>query len=130
MNDAVAQARTQMGVTHATVAVYVRGTAVHRRSASMELGGLVCLGRAGHLRVLPFDAFRDPETERTKVRLVDIESEGYRVARDYMLRLEQADLEDPDTLAALSAVSGIPEPDVRERFSMAVRLQPQGSPPP
>ncbi len=97
---------------------------------SMELGGVVCLGRRGHLRVLPFDAFRDPDTGRTKVRLVDIESEGYRVARDYMLRLEQADLDDPETLAGLSAASGIPEQDVCERFGTAVRLQPQRSPPP
>ena len=95
---------------------------------SVRLGGVVCLGRAGHLRVLPFSAFRDADTGRTKVRLVDIESEGYRVARDYMLRLEMSDLEDPETLAELAAASGMPEADVTARFGNAVRLQPQRSP--
>ncbi len=95
---------------------------------SLRLGGVVCLGRAGHLRVLPFHAFRDPDTGRTKVRRVDIQSEGYRVARDYMLRLEESDLEDPETLAALAQASGIPEADFKARFGKAAHLQPQGSP--
>jgi 6-phosphofructokinase 1 len=95
---------------------------------SLELGGVVCLGRAGYLRVLPFHAFRDPDTGRTKVRRVDIQSEGYRVARDYMLRLEKSDLEDPATLAALAEASGIPQADLKARFWDAVSLQPQATP--
>ena len=37
---------------------------------------------------MPFEELLDPETGRTRVRLVDTEAEHYRVARDYMIRLE------------------------------------------
>ena len=73
-------------------------------------------------------AFRDPDTGRTKVRKVDIQSEGYRVARDYMLRLEKSDLEDPETLSVLADASGIPGTDFKARFWDAVSRQPQWSP--
>lgn len=57
-------------------------------------GGLVCLD-GGRLRVLPFGDLRDPATGRTRVRMVDPRSENYRAARDFMIRLERRDLEDP-----------------------------------
>ena len=47
----------------------------------LRYGGMVCL-ESGHLRVLPFEEFRDPVTGRTRVRLVDIQSEHYQVARE------------------------------------------------
>jgi len=43
----------------------------------VQLGGMVCLD-SGRIRVLPFDELRDPQTGRTKIRLVDIHSEHYR----------------------------------------------------
>ena len=64
-------------------------------------GGLVCL-EEGHLSILPFDELRDPTTGRTRIRLVDLESEHYHVARSYMIRLDQKDLEDEEMLAQLS----------------------------
>ena len=57
-------------------------------------GGLICL-QDGHLKVLPFDDMLDPATGKTRVRLVDTESEHYAVACEYMIRLEPEDLEDP-----------------------------------
>ena len=42
-----------------------------------------------------FDEIRDPETGKTKVRKVNIQSVHYRIARGFMMRLEKGDLEDP-----------------------------------
>lgn len=57
-------------------------------------GGLICL-QDGHLKVLPFDDLLDPATGRTRIRMVDTQSEHYAVACEYMIRLEPQDLEDP-----------------------------------
>jgi hypothetical protein len=40
---------------------------------------------------IPFDDLREPSTGKTKVRLVDTASEGFRVARAYMIRLDADD---------------------------------------
>ena len=50
--------------------------------------------QGGRLVPLSFHDIREPGTGRTRVRMVDIESEGYRVAREYMIRLGE-DFEDP-----------------------------------
>lgn len=44
---------------------------------------------------MTFDEIRDPETGKTKVRRVNVESVHYRIARGFMMRLEQDDLNDP-----------------------------------
>ena len=53
-------------------------------------GAMVSI-QGGRLVPIPFDDLREPETGKTKVRLVDINSEGFRVARAYMIRLEAED---------------------------------------
>ena len=45
----------------------------------------------GRLRPVSFVEMADPATGKTKVRLVDINSEAYEVGRKYMLRLEKED---------------------------------------
>ena len=72
-------------------------------------GGFVCL-EGEHLNVLPFDDLRDPETGRVRVRLIDVHSEHYHVARKYMLRLEPRDLADPDMLKKLAMAAQL-EPE-------------------
>ena len=49
----------------------------------------------------------DPKTLKTKIRMVDPASESFYIARRYMLRLNQADFEDPHELAKLAATAGI-----------------------
>ena len=44
---------------------------------------------------LRFEDIRDPETGKTYVRRVNIESVHYKIARGFMMRLEKADLDDP-----------------------------------
>jgi 6-phosphofructokinase 1 len=81
----------------------------------LRQGGFVCLDGT-NLRVLPFEDLKDPETGRTRVRLVDIDSEYYRVARDYMIRLTPQDLADPEMLRKLAAAAAMSPEDFRAEF--------------
>jgi 6-phosphofructokinase 1 len=96
-------------------------------SDSLKLGGIVTLSHSGHLSVRPFEEFRDPDTGRTAVRLVEIDSEDYRVARQYMLRLETRDLEDPEMLEKLAREARMEPGEFVERFAGAVNGYSNGS---
>ncbi|MQG77281.1 MAG: 6-phosphofructokinase [SAR202 cluster bacterium] len=85
----------------------------------LRYGGMVCLEN-GNLHVMPFEELTDQETGRTRIRHVDNCAEHYRVARQYMIRLEQRDLDDPATLAKL-AEAAVTTPDAfKASFASAV----------
>lgn len=65
------------------------GAGGHREMVSVQ---------GGELSPISFDDCIDPGTGRGYRRDVDIETQSYRVARDYMTRLTPADLEDPEFL--------------------------------
>ncbi len=88
----------------------------------LQLGGMVCLD-SGRIRVLPFDELRDPVTGRTRIRLVDIHSEHYRVAREYMIRLERSDLESPQMLAKLAEAAKMTPEQFKAKFAPVVGLE-------
>ena len=71
-----------------------------------EPGGMVTI-QEGHMVALPFGSFTDPETRRVRIRLVNVESSSYRVAREYMIRLDRQDVEDPDRLRPIAAAAGL-----------------------
>jgi 6-phosphofructokinase 1 len=79
-------------------------------------GGFVYLDGT-QLRVIPFEDLADPATGRTRVRLVDIDSVHYSVARDYMIRIEPEDLADPVKSARLAESAGMTEADFRAEYS-------------
>ena len=62
--------------------------------------------QAGQFVTIPFDRLLEPDTGRAKIRLVDIDSTRYRIARRYMLRLRRDDFEDPHELAKFAATAG------------------------
>jgi 6-phosphofructokinase 1 len=64
-------------------------------------GALVCLVD-GRLEYLDFPSLLDPKTGKTRVRSVDIYSPSYRVAREYMIRLEKEDFRDEEKLRQLA----------------------------
>jgi 6-phosphofructokinase 1 len=70
----------------------------------LQYGGLVPSGLGPAAR-LELDEIQDPVTGRTLPRLVDINSEYYEVAREYMIRLEPSDLQDHEKLAKLAAAA-------------------------
>jgi 6-phosphofructokinase 1 len=82
---------------------------------SDEIGAMVTI-QDGMLRPLPFDSFTDPETGRTRVRTVNIDSESYQVAREYMIRLEPEDLRHPDRLDPIARAAQMAPGDFAERY--------------
>jgi len=72
---------------------------------------LVCI-LEGHLNYLPFDDLLDPRTGRARVRLVDVTKPTYRIAREYMIRLEREDFEDEQKLASLAQAASTKQKQV------------------
>ncbi len=73
--------------------------------------------QGGRMVPMPFDQIREPETGKTRVRMVNVESEGYRVAREYMIRLEAKDFEDPSWVEKMAAAANMTTAEFRTRFS-------------
>jgi ATP-dependent phosphofructokinase / diphosphate-dependent phosphofructokinase len=80
--------------------------------------------QAGHFVPIPFARMIDPSTGRTKVRLVDIHSTRYAIARRYMIRLRRDDFEDPHELAKFAATAGMSLQDFRAEFAYLVDEEP------
>ncbi|MEE8558615.1 MAG: diphosphate--fructose-6-phosphate 1-phosphotransferase [Myxococcota bacterium] len=72
--------------------------------------------RDGCLVPIPFSDLVDPVTGRIRIRYVDVQSESYKVARKYMIRLDPDDLRDPDQAEALARAGGTSVEDLRARF--------------
>ena len=76
--------------------------------------------QAGNLVPMSFAEMVDPETNRTRIRQVDLASYTYRVARAYMIRLEKHDFESATMLAALASEAKMTPHDFRQRYESAV----------
>lgn len=87
-------------------------------------GALVCIIN-GEVQYLKFDDLLDPKTKKTSVRKVDIAKLSYKVAREYMIRLEREDLENPALLEKLARVASSKEKtlspeEFKKKFAHAV----------
>jgi len=76
--------------------------------------------QGGSFVPVPFRDLLDPATGRTKVRMVDIHSTRYAIARRYMLRLRRDDFEDPHELAKFAATAGVSLADFRREFEYLI----------
>lgn len=90
-----------------------------------HLTGALVYVSEGQLTYAPFETLMDPRTGRTQVRLVDVSKPTYRIAREYMIRLEREDFEDPELLAQLAAAASTPQKtmtpeEFAQRFSHVV----------
>jgi 6-phosphofructokinase 1 len=79
-------------------------------------------------RALPFHSILDGATGRMRVRMVDIDSDRYMIARRYMLRLRQDDFEDPSELAKFASVLGMTIEDFQSEFAYLVENEPMPRP--
>ncbi len=69
-------------------------------------GALIALS-GGNVQPIALGDLLDPRTGRIRTRRVDTTTEAYRVARDYMVRLEPPDFTDGAKLAALAAQTNL-----------------------
>ncbi len=58
----------------------------------------------------------DPETGRTRIRLVDTSTESHETVSALQVRIEKADLEG-ELLAAIAQATGLEAERVRERYA-------------
>ncbi len=92
------------------------GNAAIRFLLSGGSGAMVSI-QNGRLVPLLFEDIRDPNTGKTIVRNVNINSENYRVARQYMLRLDYTDLEQADFAEQLAQAGNLTVDELKKRFA-------------
>ena len=80
--------------------------------------------QGGRFVPVPFSEMIDGETGRTRVRLVDIASTRYAIARRYMIRLRRDDFEDPHELAKLAATARMTLEAFRAQFGHLIAHEP------
>ncbi len=77
-------------------------------------GALIALA-GGRIVPVTLEEMLDPETGRIRVRMVDVTTESYEVARKYMIRLDEHDLTEP-RLSRLSAQTSLDPEAFEARF--------------
>jgi 6-phosphofructokinase len=75
----------------------------------------------GRFVPIPFKDILDPATGRTRVRMVDIQSESFKIARRYMIRLLREDLTDPNELGRLAEIAALSPHAFQKRFGYLVQ---------
>jgi 6-phosphofructokinase 1 len=80
--------------------------------------------QGGHFVPVPFSDMIDGVTGRTAVRLVDVSSTRYAIARRYMIRLRRDDIEDPHEVARLASTAKLTEEEFRREFEYLVAAEP------
>lgn len=88
-------------------------------AGSDDVGAMITL-QEGNLVPMPFGSFTDPATGKIKVRTVDTSGTAYRVAREYMIRLEREDIENEGRLSAIAEAAKMTSDEFRERYGYLV----------
>jgi len=88
-------------------------------------GALIAI-TGGRVTPVSLPQLTDPQTGRVRVRMVDVGTEAYKVARSYMIRLEAEDLQEP-ALSRLAAVTRLSPEAFRQRFLPAVQAASLGN---
>jgi 6-phosphofructokinase 1 len=80
--------------------------------------------QGGHFVPVSFREMLDPKTGKAKIRLVDIRSTRYAIARRYMIRLRRDDFQDPHELAKFAATCGLSLQEFRDEFEYLIQDEP------
>jgi 6-phosphofructokinase len=80
--------------------------------------------QGGNFVPIAFEQLLDRETGRARVRMVDIHSTRYAIARRYMIRLRRDDFEDPHELAKFAATAGMSLQAFRDQFEYLIGAEP------
>ncbi|MCC6133541.1 MAG: 6-phosphofructokinase [Acidobacteria bacterium] len=83
--------------------------------------GVMVSMQGGQFVPVPFPDMVDPETGRTRIRMVDVHSTRYAIARRYMIRLRRDDFEDPHELAKFAATAGLSLTEFRRQFEHLIK---------
>lgn len=65
---------------------------------------------------MTFADLKDEETGKTRIRAVDVNSLSFRIAREYMIRLNRADLENEESLRRLASIAHVSPEQFKKEF--------------
>ena len=80
--------------------------------------------QGGQFVPVPFSQLLDPETGKARIRLVDVRSTRYAIARRYMIRLRRDDFDDAHELAKYAATCRMSLQEFRNRFEALIKAEP------
>ena len=80
--------------------------------------------QGGHFVPIPFREMLDPVTRKARIRMVDIHSTRYAIARRYMIRLRRDDFDDAHELAKFAATCGLTLEEFRAEFGYLIENEP------
>ena len=80
--------------------------------------------QGGHFVPIPFAQMLDADTGRARIRMVDLRSTRYAIARRYMIRLRRDDFEDAHELAKIAATAGLSLDEMRAEFGYLIDSEP------
>jgi 6-phosphofructokinase 1 len=85
----------------------------------LEGSSSVLITRAvdGAIVPIPFDQLIDPETGRTRVRMVDTSTASHTSAWSLQVRIDREDLEDPLALASIAEAAKLTPEEARARYT-------------
>jgi 6-phosphofructokinase 1 len=79
--------------------------------------------QAGNFVPVPFRDLIDPATGRAKIRMVDVGSTRYAIARRYMVRLRRDDFDDPSRLSRIAGTAGMSVDEFRKEFEYLIHSE-------
>jgi 6-phosphofructokinase len=82
--------------------------------------GAIVTIQAGEFVPMYFGDVLDPKTNKTKVRMLNIHSNAYEVARQYMIRLEKEDFSDSEKLKHLAEIANMTPEAFKTTFGYSV----------
>jgi len=86
--------------------------------------GVMISIQGGHFVPIPFSELLDTATGRSKIRMVDIQSTRYAIARRYMIRLRRDDFDDAHELARFAATAHMTLAEFRSQFGYLIEAEP------
>jgi ATP-dependent phosphofructokinase / diphosphate-dependent phosphofructokinase len=85
--------------------------------------GAMVTVQQGKFKPIKFSDMLDPETGKTRVRMVNIDTESYKIARRYMIRLRKDDFDDVKELELLAKTAKTTPADFKKRFAYIVERE-------
>ena len=77
---------------------------------------MICVD-AGKFMPIKFEDLIDPNTGKTAIRYVDTSTDSYKIAREYMIRLEERDLHDDEFLKKMADYAKMTPEEFKTKFS-------------
>jgi 6-phosphofructokinase len=78
--------------------------------------GAMVTVQQGKFKPIKFEDMLDPKTGRTRVRMVDTQTEYFKIARRYMIRLRRDDFDKPEDIERFARVANLTPEEFKQRF--------------